>query len=69
MKLLEKFRVIIFISARRELKKLEFCMKNNVDFGFRFEDMDDSSFCQQKPYSCTAGYYTVYLTVLYSWKC
>ena len=20
------------------------------------EDMDDSSFCQQKPYSCTAGF-------------
>ena len=41
-------------------------MKNNVDFGFRIEDMDGSSFCQQKPYSCTARYYTVYLTVLYA---
>ena len=33
-------------------------MKFNVDLNFRFEDMDDSSFCQQKPYSCSAVYYT-----------
>ena len=32
-------------------------MKNNVDLSFRFEDMDDSSFFQQKPYPCTAEYY------------
>ena len=27
-----------FISARRELKKLEFRMKNNLDLRFRFKD-------------------------------
>ena len=30
--------------------------------------MDDSSFCQQKPYSCTAEYYIFYFTVLYGWR-
>ena len=44
-------------------------MENDVDFGFRFEDIDDSSFCQQKQYSCTAGYYAAYLTVLNGWRC
>ena len=27
-------------------------MENNVDFGFYFEDIYDSSFCKQKPLSC-----------------
>ena len=33
-------------------------MAGIVDLRFLGEDMDDSSFCQQKPYPCTAEYYT-----------
>ena len=38
-------------------------MAGIVDLQFLWEDMDDSSLCQQKPYPCTAEYYTFYLTV------
>ena len=33
-------------------------MAGIFDLRFLSEDMDDSSFCQQKPYPCTAEYYT-----------
>ena len=33
-------------------------MAGIVDLRFQSEVMDDSSFCQQKPYPCTAEHYT-----------
>ena len=33
-------------------------MAGVVDLRFLREDMDDSRVCQQKPYPCTAEYYT-----------
>ena len=41
-------------------------MENNFDLRFRFEDTDDSSFCQQKPYSCMYCSLILFTTLLTS---